>query len=328
LGTTTASKRPAAGQNSPTRAVSFLFYFGCGLAAAALWSIVGCAIALAQGDLKHFLTEWIALQGPFLVGIGVWLVLIARSGALPKLALKLEHQSKFSSAGLRDQRLRWLVVSAIAAAGTASLIEMGLDATGPLLGFMWVTCAAICVAAGYVTLHALNLLIIVHHLDKSGIKVFSYSPARTPELRETINYFTTFTTILCIGYAFAFAATLKGHWTGSQSYIEAVQWFWPLIYVPICSMALVYPHVVLHNLVLRAKEKILSSYQAEIDQLLVNYQGLKADEVQRINNLAQLFDRISGTPDYVIDLGIAFRTALPLAFNLMIIFVKPVLGLT
>jgi len=205
---------------------------------------------------------------------------------------------------------------------------MGFDATGTSLWFMWVTCAAICTAAGYLTLHAVDILFIVHRLEKGGINVFSYAPARTPEFREIIGYFTTFTAILSVGYAFAFVATLRGHWTGNKQYIEIIQWFWPVVYVPICSLALVYPHVVLHNLVQRAKERILNSYQIQIDRLLTEYQGLKVDDVQRVNNLAQLFDRISATPNYVIDLGVAFRTVIPFAFNLAILFAKPALGLS
>jgi hypothetical protein len=193
---------------------------------------------------------------------------------------------------------------------------------------MCITAAAICFAAGVVTLHTIDLLVVVHTLKTTGIKAFRYSPARTPELRDLIDYFTSFTFLLSIAYSFAFAGTIKGHWTGNPVYIEAVQLFWPLIYVPICSAALLYPHFVMHNLVRAAKEDSLVSYQREIDQLMIDYKGLNSEDVSKINSLAQLFDRISATPDYVVDLGIAIRTCLPLAFNVAILFAKPMLGQT
>jgi hypothetical protein len=103
---------------------------------------------------------------------------------------------------------------------------------------MWTTAAASCLAAGVVTLHTIDLLLVVHRLQTTEIKAFRYSPARTPELRYLINYFTSFTLLLSIAYSFAFAGTIKGHWTGNPAYIQTVQLFWPLIYVPICSAAL------------------------------------------------------------------------------------------
>jgi hypothetical protein len=60
--------------------------------------------------------------------------------------------------------------------------------------------------------------------------------------------------------------------------------------------------------------------------MLSKYGDLKTEEVERTNTLAQLFDRIAATPDYVIDVGIAARTLLPLVFNLVTLFVKSWVG--
>jgi hypothetical protein len=89
---------------------------------------------------------------------------------------------------------------------------------------------------------------------------------------------------------------------------------------------LIYPHVVIHKLIQREKERTLSLYQQDIDELLSNYGDLKTEEIERTNTLAQLFDRVTATPDYVIDVGIAVRTVLPLVFNLATLFAKTAMG--
>ena len=316
--------RPAS--RPPTRPVPFFFYFVVGLGVAVIWTLAGGGIAFYQGDLAEFIVEWRALQGPLLIGLGTWLVLISRSGALEDRVRRITHGTRLPPETLAHRGLRATMIGIIALVGTGSLVGLGFQGSGVVLGFMWITCAAICGAAGIVTAHTLDLVLSVRNLEKVGIKTFNYSPAQTPELRDFINYFTSFTFILSAAYLVAFIATTTGHWTGNRSYIEAVQWFWPLVYVPVCSVALIYPHIIMHRLIQRAKEDTLVAYQTEIDELLGKYQGLKNDEVQTINNLAQLFDRINATPDYVIDIGIAARTALPLAFNMAILIAKPVFG--
>jgi hypothetical protein len=313
-------------ENKADRHVAYARYFVIGLGAAAVCTLAGSAIALVRGELESFAAEWRSLQGPFLIGLGTWLVLISTSGALTDLATKLAKNADSPSIKPVGRVLRVLCVCTVGVAGTASLVWMGFNAKGPLLIFMWVTCAAVCFAAGFVTLHTIDLLLVVHGLRTAGIKTFLYAPARTPELRELINYFTSFTLILSIAYSFAFAGTIYGHWTGDRAYIEAVQLFWPLVYVPICSAALIYPHLVMHSLVREAKESSLVSYQKEIDELMLDYKGLNNEGVSKINSLAQLFERISATPDYVVDVGIAVRTCLPLAFNVGILLAKPLLG--
>jgi hypothetical protein len=137
-----------------------------------------------------------------------------------------------------------------------------------------------------------------------------------------VSYFSSFTLLMTLGYAAALVATLDPDWTGPKEYIEAVRLFWPLIYVPICSVALIYPHLAVHRLILREKDRTLSSCQRDIDALLERYGELKKEDIERTNALAQLFERITSTPDYVVDVSIAFRTLLPLAFNVVTLVAK------
>jgi hypothetical protein len=169
--------------------------------------------------------------------------------------------------------------------------------------------------AGTVTAHAVDMLIGVHRLQNEDLKLHRYSPARTPELRDVVGYVTTFALLMTVGYGFALLGTMSSSWTGDPEYIQTVRLFWPILYVPACAIVLLYPHLTIHRIVRREKESTLKACQAEIDDLLTRYSELTSEEVQRTNTLAQLFDRISGTPNYVLDLGNATRTLLPLLFS-------------
>ncbi len=317
----TKVRKPRAVNSATNHALWCVIGIGVGLT----FTLVGCLIALPY-DVRQFLQEWVNLQGFFLIALGVWLLFIIRTGILRKRISSLTTDGKIHLGVVKNRILRFAIVGLIGILGTISLIFMGFNARGPVLIFMWITCAFICFTAGVVTLHALEILVAIHNLQRQEIKVFRYAPARTPELRSVVGYFSSFGLLTTIGYAFALFATFKAHWTGPRDYIEAVRLFWPLIYVPICTVMLIYPHIIVHKLIQRKKERTLLSCQKDIDNLLSKYADLKTDEIDRTNTLAQLFDRITATPNYVIDVGIAVRTVLPLAFNLVTLFVKAYVG--
>jgi len=303
------------------------FIYGLiGFAVAGAWTLAGWLIAFIQGDHEHFLAEWGRMQAFFCLWLGAWLLLIGRSGALGERARAIAKDGSPVPRGITDRRVRVLIVASVAAVGSTTFIAMGFNASGSLLVFMWVMCLFICSMAGVVTLQAADLLFVIHNLQTAELKTFRYAPARTPELRDIVSYFSFFTLLLTIAYGFAFVGTLRGHWTGHPAVIGAVQWFWPVIYVPACSVALIYPHIVVHRLIKDAKDGALAFYQRDIDGLLGSYESLNNDDVQRVNTLAQVFDRISATPNYVFDLGIALRTAVPHAVNLAIFLTKPLIA--
>lgn len=306
--------------------IRYFLYLAAALAAAASLTGIGAVIAFIQAEETRFWQEWVASQAFPCLAFGIWLFLIARSGAMEERVRLLTQASTDPPAGTTALWQRLAITIPIGAGGTASLIGLGFDADGFLLLFFWMMAALVCFLAAFITLHTIDLLTTLHNLKAASISLFQYSPARTPALRMLIAYFTVFTFLLSIGFFFAALGTFKGHWTGNESYIQTVQWFWPAIYVPICSAALIYPHLAVHAVVQEAKERTLSAYKREIDVLLEKYPKLENENVDRVNSLAQLFDRISATPDYVIDLGIAFRTALPLLFNVAILVAKPLLG--
>jgi len=300
----------------------YLGYLLTGIGAAIAWTVIGLALAWSQRDLHHFTDEWVRLQGFPLIAAGVWLCLLLRSRSFPRRLKAAMAEGATPPHGIKRREIRYLVVLAIWISGTVSLIGMGFDAHGPMLAHMWVTCTIICFMAGLTTVHTLEIILAMHRLRSTSIKTFHYAPARTPELRQLISYFTFFTCSLSVGYAFAFIGTLYGHWTGNQIYVEAIRLFWPAIYVPICSVALVYPHLIIHKLIRQVKERTLQSCEAEIDGLLERYNNLNNDDVQRVNTLTQLFDRIAATPNYIVDVGIIARTSLPLLLNVGMVAAK------
>jgi hypothetical protein len=315
-------KRPRAAINDMPHARWCFTGFAIGLAS----TVIGCMIAIGQGSLHLFLREWVHLQAFFLISIGTWLFLMARSGTLTDRVSRLTSNGSVHLGVVNRSIVRYVIVGSIGLLGTASLIAMGFNAAGALLLFMWIVCAAVCFTAATVTLHTIEILVAIHGLQTEEIKTFHYAPARTPELRKVVSYFSCFTLLTAIGYAFAFVATLKAGWTGEKEYVEAIRLFWPIVYVPLCSLVLVYPHIAVHRLIQREKERTLLSCQQDIDKLLSKYSDLKTEEIDRTNTLAQLFDRITATPDYVVDIGIAVRTVLPLLLNVATLVLRITIG--
>jgi hypothetical protein len=303
-----------------------LFYGLIGFGVASAWTLLGFFVAWRQGAENHFIAEWQRMQAFFCLGLGTFLLLIAKSGALGERARKITRKGFPSPRGIASERLRAAIVVVVSVTGISVFVTMGFNAQGELLWFMWVMCTFICILAGIVTLHSADLIVIIHNLQNTQVKTHRYSPARTPELRDLVSYFTFFTLILTIAYAFACFGTLQGQWTGNPTFIRTAQLFWPALYVPACSIALIYPHIVIHKLIRREKENALASYQRDIDGLLEKYESLKDEDVQRINTLSQVFDRFSSTPNYVFDFGIAARAVLPHFVNAVVFFAKPLLG--
>lgn len=300
-----------------------IFWAFVGILVAAAWTALGCAIAWFQGlSPPMFLREWINYQGPFLLALETWMLLMIRSGTFEARIAELTVGDPVKIKALSKPAVRALVVASVTILGFLSVSHMGFNGHGTVLYFMWLTNLSIDFASGLITLHALTIIAVVHDLRERRIKVSLYAPARTQELRSVVKYFSTFTLLMSGCYIFALAGTIKGNWTGSKDYVDAVRWFWPIIYVPLCCGALVYPHLAIHKLIQRHKDETLRSCQADLDGLLANYSTLKNEDIGRTNELAQLFDRITATPDYVIDFGIAVRTLLPLALNLVSLFVK------
>jgi hypothetical protein len=312
--------------NSRSLAAENLKYLLVGLVAAGLWTAVGGSIAYFTTDLQEFVAEWRSLQAFPSLALATWLLLLSHSALFQERISRLVKESSDKPSGFTSKRSRWAVVVAFSCLGPCTLIGMGFNAHGPILIFYWATAIISGFMAGLVMVHTMHVIMVIHQLRAANVKMFSYSPARTPELREVVGYFATFSLILSIAYLFAFLGTINGRWIGNPQFIHGVQLFWPIVYVPVCTTALLYPHIAVHRLIKTQKERVVFSYHREIDSLLGEYQNLNNEAVQRVNTISQFLERMNSTPDYVVDFGLAIKTVMPLVFNLVILFAKSLMG--
>jgi hypothetical protein len=282
----------------------------------------GCVISLIQGDnVRSFVRDWINYQGPFLIWLGTWLLLMIRSKSFSARvsALTSDGSVKLSIVGTR--LFRFLLVGIVTGLTFVSGIRMGFYGQGAARFFLWFSYFCIETATGLVTLHALEILVVVRNLQHQKLELSHYAPAGTPELRSVVKYFSTYLLLMTTGEALGLTGSLRGHWTGSQMNIDIFRWFWPFIYFPMCSVLLIYPHLVIHKLIQKEKENTLSIYQEELEKDL-STRDTRNSQIERTSHLAELVDRITASPDYVIDFGIAARTLLPFVLNLLTLFVK------
>lgn len=299
-------------------------WFLTGVVISALWMAVGCLITLIQRDnVGSFVRSWITYQGPLLILLGTWMLMMIRSKRFEVGVAGLTADGSLNRGFVGKRRFRLLLVGGVTALTFVSGVLMGFDGRGAVFVFMWLTYFLIEIATGIVTLHALEILVVMRNLQHQDIKLSHYAPARTPQLRDVVKYLTTFVFLMTVGEAVGLLGSLKGHWNGPQIYVDIFRWCWPLVYFPTCCIMLIYPHLVVHRLIKKEKERTLSTYREELEEhLSTRERKPKISEVERTNHLAQLVDRITASPDYVFDFGIALRTLLPLALNLLTLFFK------
>src|SRR5207248_3235008 len=108
-------------------------------------------------------------------------------------------------------------------------------------------------------------------------------------------YFTFFGITMTCGYAFALIGTLLPQWNGNVNFVRFVQLLWPLVYVPICLIIVTYPHIAIHDLIRREKDRLITIYQQQINQILAHSETLTNEDIERVNALAGLIDKIEKT---------------------------------
>ena len=273
------------------------------IAFALLWTAIGLAIAAMSGNSNPYVLEWLRLQGTINLAIGVWLLISAFSNPLDDLLRNLGVEPQPSKA---VRFARAAILFGVAAIGSASLISLGFNGSGVVLGFLNLTCVVICALAAVATWHGIEILIASKAAGTADLHVFVYSPAETKELRFLARHASTYAAVLTLGYAFTLAATLLSRWTADPLRVRAVITFWPMLYVPFCMFLLFYPQIQFRKLIRREKERLMSVCQDTIDDVLKKEQ-LTTDDVQRCNALADLFDKVAATPEYIIDLGIVSK---------------------
>lgn len=281
---------------------------------AVCWTLIGVLVAAFGGQIRDFIHEWLLIQGTFAVLAGFFLSLLAKSPALVS-ALHEVDISAPSSLSPRVRSLRFPVILGIATIGTFSTTQLGFNVSPPARYFMWLTCLLVCVSAGHITWHFFELLASARQLPNLNVEVFAYSPGETRSLRRLAIYYTTFGAATTVGYLFAFVGTVANDWNGNPTLVRSVQALWPVIYVPCCLLLLIYPHLAIRKIVRAAKERLIVCYQKQINDVLRTAPTLSAEDVEDINALADLIDRISKTPDFAVRFPVVLTTGVTSLLN-------------
>jgi hypothetical protein len=290
------------------------------LAGSLIWTLLGVLVAAVAGQLQPFLQQWFLVQGFFATIAAIYLGLLPFTKALslrlvPVLAPGASPENIYQP---RDRlRFRTPVVLVIFVIGTLTTTQLGFAVPKPTLYFMWATCGIICFLAGFATWHVVEVLTVAGRIKSLPIQVFSYSPSETRSLKGLAGYFTFFGAALTAGYAFALTGTLLGNWKGDPAFVRFVQLLWPLVYVPTCIIVVTYPHIAIHGLIRQEKDRLITLYQFEINRILAHSDSLTNQDIERVNALATLIEKIEKTPNYALTVPITLTTMATCAFNLV-----------
>lgn len=287
-------------------------------AGSVIWTLMGALIAAVADQVQPFLRQWLLVQGFFATTAAIYLGLLPFTKALcVRLVPMLEPGASPEHVYQPRDRLRFRtpIVLAIFVVGTITTTQLGFAVPKPTLYFMWTTCGVICLLAGFATWHVVEVLTVAGRLSGLPIQVFSYSPAETRSLKGLAGYFTFFGVAMTAGYAFALAGTLLGSWNGDPPFVHFVQLLWPLVYVPTCIIVITYPHIAIHGLIRREKDRLITRYQSDINRILSHSESLENADIDRVNALAGLIEKIEKTPNYALTLPITLTTIATCTFN-------------
>src|ERR1051325_2028303 len=287
------------------------------VALAGVWTAIGYLWAAAAHASADFVQEWWRLFGTIDIGLGVWLLLDAETHPLPVL---LDGLASSPLSSRTAARLKWTIVAAVALIGSGSLIALGFHVPAAMLPFMWTTCLLICAISGVVTWHGVEVLLASKHIGESQLHVFVFLPGETKQLRAFARHVTQFAALCTIGYAITLCGTLLARWTAPPAHVEQVVTFWPLLYVPFCLLLLIYPQIQFRTIIRREKQKLLDMCQSKIDDLLQK-PDLTNDDVAKCNAFADFFEKITKTPDFVLDAPIVLRMLSIVLVNAFTLFV-------
>ena len=296
------------------------------VAGAVAWTLLGTLVALLSGELENFVREWLLIQGLFCSISAIFLGGLASSSLLRQTYARLIERGEESPEAFRpkDDRLRIVrtcVVVFVAVVGTLTTTNLGFTSRGAVELYLWVTCAIICTAAGLVTWHAIEILLAARQLRSADVKLFPISPATSQNLRGLAGYFTCFGVAMTVGYVFAFLGTVSNDWSGSPLFVRSVQIFWPIIYVPLSTVILLYPYSEIRALVRQEKDRVIRMHEAHIARILNEAEPPQNDDIKQINALADLIERIERSPDSPFSLPFATLTIASTVLNAVSLFI-------
>ena len=288
------------------------------------WTLIGLLISAISSSLMSFWIEWLSIQGFFAVAAAIFLGLLALSpslaDALRQLTTGAPNVKRWNK---RTAIANWrrVTIAFVTIVGSITTTQLGFSVAPPARYFMWLTCIGVCVFAGLITWHAIEVIHTATRIEKLKIKFFVYSPGETLSLKRLALHYVTFGLGMTFGYIFAFIGTLSPLWTGNPVFIRTVQAFWPVIYVPLCLFIITYPHLAIHHLIRREKDRLILSYQEEINSIIGDQSPVSQQDIERINALANLIRKIEDSPSFALNFPIAIGTGLMYVANVGSLFV-------
>lgn len=289
------------------------------------WTLVGCFVAAVSGSTKAFVREWLLIQGFFDVTVAIFLGFLAVSPALSDVLQQVTSDAtsmKLWSHRPTATNYRRCIVFFVAVLGSFTTTRLGFGVPPPARYFMWVTCVGVCICAGLITWHALEVINAASSIEKLKIKFFLYSPGETRSLKRLAAYFVTFGLGMTFGYIVSFIGTISPHWTGNPAFVRTVQAFWPVIYVPLCLVVTTYPHLVIYRLIRQEKDRLVASYQDQINSIIGDQPSLSQQDIEKINALADLIKSVEGSPSFALNFPIAIGTVITYLVNIGSLFVS------
>jgi hypothetical protein len=289
------------------------------------WTLFGLLVAAASASTAPFWREWLLIQGFFDVTAAIFLGLLAHSSTLGDVLRQLTSDP--ASTNLWSQRpaaanYRRGVIAFVTLLGSFTTIKLGFTVSLPTRYFMWLTCMGVCICAGFITWHALEVIDAANNIEKLKIKFFLYSPGDTRSLKRLAVYFVTFGLAMTFGYIFSFIGTISPHWTGSPTFVRTVQAFWPTIYVPLCLIVTTYPHLAIHRVIRQEKDRLITSYQEQINSIIGDQPSLSQQDIEKINSLADLIKSVERSPSFALNFPIAIGTAVTYLTNIGSLFIS------
>jgi hypothetical protein len=288
------------------------------------WTLLGLLVSVIGRSINSFWHEWLLIQGFFAVAAALFLGLLAISpslaNALRQLATEAPNIERWNKRAV-IKNWRWVTIAFVTVVGSITTTHLGFSVTPPARYFMWLTCVIVCVFAGLVTWHSVEVIYTATRIEKLKIKFFVYSPGETLSLKRLAVHYVTFGLGMTFGYIFAFVGTMSPLWTGNPILVRTVQAFWPLIYVPLCLVIVTYPHLAIHRLIRREKDRLILNYQEEINSIIGGQSPMSQQDIERINALANLIRNIENSPSFAVNFPIVIGTGFVYIANIGSLFV-------
>lgn len=201
---------------------------------------------------------------------------------------------------------------------TMALILMDISMEYPLKIYLIILATFAFFSAGPGVWLAITSVNFIRQLNKIGtLRLNTVYPSQTFGLKKLSKLMATFSIFFSLEFFVCFFLFLFAPWNNQEMQnIVAV-----IIVVPFMLFTLfcfIYPQMIIRNIIVDYKEKNLKDVDDQIRYIYSN-NILNMDDLDLITKYNDLYNEISGSSNYVIDLNVLIRFAYSLSFPLIFI---------